>query len=46
MKQEEPRISTAGGMMMDGREEKENAENSIRRNNESDSKETDERDLQ
>jgi hypothetical protein len=43
MKQEEPRISTAGGMMMDGREDSENAEDSIRRNNKLDSKETDER---
>jgi hypothetical protein len=39
-------ISTVRGMTMDGREELENAEGSILRNNEPDSIETDEMDLQ
>jgi hypothetical protein len=44
MKQEEPIISTVRGIMRDGREELKNAEDSILRNNEPDSKKTDERD--
>jgi hypothetical protein len=43
---EPSRISTVRGMTMDVREELENAEDSIRRNNESDSIETDESDSQ
>jgi hypothetical protein len=46
VKQPEPIISTVRGMTMDGREELENAEDSILRNNEPDSTKTDERNPQ